>query len=394
MLFDPVQNGICSLRHFGRGAQIEHHAVHGRLVQDVGRAQLHCHRIADLLCGQGRLNGVGNDPGWQGRETGGLQNRVYQMGIQPQLLALLRLADQLLAQIDIELVAMQGCRCLHQLLLAAAVFHHVHEGGHCAFRCAVGREARLGKEFAPLLRRVFTRPVGEDIETARSGMLLQMGDKMACQRRARCRERGGVDDQDGVDAIFLQHAVQCLLIGGDGRIAADVERRTSQLAAPLQQYIHCHISQPATVGDDGKPLPLEGHGVAEGFDRGKQFVGIPYPQHASTADGGIIDIVETVGRFVAPAFQYQDRLVARGCPRRREKVAGVVQLVHIDQDGAGDAIAGELIQQLAEVDVAVITKGDEGGKAQFMLLGPIQNGGADGGGLRQKGDLPRLGGNG
>lgn len=121
--------------------------------------------------------------------------------------------------------------------------------------------------------------------------------------------------------------------------------------------------------------------MAEGFYRGKQFVGIPHPQHTGAADGGIIDIVEAVGRIVAPAFQHQDRLVARGCPGRREKVAGVVQFVHVDQDGAGDAVAGELVQQLAEVDVAVITQGDEGGKAQFMLLGPIQNGGADGGGL-------------
>ncbi len=72
MLFDPVQNGICGLRHFGRGAQIEHHAVYGRLVQDIGRAQFYHYWIADLLGGQGRLDGVGNDPGWQGRETGGL----------------------------------------------------------------------------------------------------------------------------------------------------------------------------------------------------------------------------------------------------------------------------------------------------------------------------------
>ncbi len=176
MLFDPVQNGICSLRHFGRGAQIEHHPVYGRLVQDIGRAQFYRHWIADLLGGEGRLDGVGDDPGWQGRETGGLQNRVYQMSIQPQLLTLLRLADQLLAQLDIELVAMQGCRGFHQLLLVAAVFHHVHEGGYGAFRRAVGRETRLGKEFSPLLRRVFACPVGEDIETARSGMLFQMGD--------------------------------------------------------------------------------------------------------------------------------------------------------------------------------------------------------------------------
>ena len=107
MLSDPVQNGIGGLRHFGRGAQVEHHAVHGRLVQDIWQAQFHRHRIADLLSSQGRLDGVGDDPGWQGRETGSLQNRVHQMGIQPQLFAVLRLADQLLAQLDIELVAMQ-----------------------------------------------------------------------------------------------------------------------------------------------------------------------------------------------------------------------------------------------------------------------------------------------
>ena len=59
-------------------------------------------------------------------------------------------------------------------------------------------------------------------------------------------------------------------------------------------------------------------------------------------------------------------------------MAGVLQLVHVEQDGAGHAVAGELIQQLAEVDVAVIAKGDEGREAELMLLGPIQDGGADG----------------
>ncbi len=316
------------------------------------------------------------------------------MGIQPQLLSLLRLADQLLTELDIELVAVQGGGGLHQLLLVAAVLHHMHEGGHGAFRGTVGRDARFGKEFAPLLRRVLSRPVGKNIETACSWVLFQVGDKMAGQWCTGGRERGGMNDQDGIDPLFPEQVVQRLLIGGDGGIAADIERWACQFAAPLQQHIYRHIGQAAAIGDDGEPLPLEGHGVAEGFHRGKQFVGIPYPQHAGAADGGIIDVVEAVGRFVAPAFQYQDRLVARGCPRCREKVAGVVQLVHVDQNGAGDAIAGELIQQLAEVDIAVIAKGDEGGEAQLMLLGPIQNGGADGGGLRQKCDLPRLGGNG
>ncbi len=133
--------------------------------------------------------------------------------------------------------------------------------------------------------------------------------------------------------------------------------------------------------------------MAEGFHCGKQLVGIPHPQHTGAADGCVIDVVEAVGRIVASAFQYQDRLVARGRSCRREKMAGIVQLVHVEQDGAGDAVTGELIQQLAKVDVAVIAKGDEGRESQLMLLGPVENGGADRGRLGEKGDLPGLGGN-
>lgn len=319
MLFDPVQNGICGLRHFGRGAQIEHHTVYGRLVQDIGRAQFYRHRVADLLGCEGRLDGVGDDPCWQGRETCGLQNRVYQMSIQPQLLALLRLTDQLLAELDIELVAMQGGGGLHQLLLVAAVLHHMHEGCHGAFRGTVGRDARFGKELAPLLRRVLACPVGKNIETASFGVLFQVGYKVAGQRCAGGRERGGVDDQDGVDTILLQHAVQRLLIGGDGGIAADIERRASQFAAPLQQHIHRHIGQPAAIGDDGEPLPFRAMEWLKVSYRGEWFVGIPHPQHAGAADGGVIDVVEAVGRIVASAFQYQIGLLreaARAAERK------------------------------------------------------------------------------
>ncbi len=247
MLFDPVQNGICGLRHFGRGAQIEHHAVYGRLVQDIGRAQFYRHWIADLLGGQGRLDGVGDDPGGQGREPGCLQDGVGEMGIQPQLFALLRLADQLLAELDIELVAVQGGGGLHQLLLVAAVLHHMHEGGHGAFRGTVGRDARFGKEFAPLLCRVLARPVGKNIETACSWVLFQVGDKMAGQWCTGGCERGGMNDQDGIDPLFPEQVVQRLLIGGNGGIAADIERWACQFAAPLQQHIHRHIGQPAAI---------------------------------------------------------------------------------------------------------------------------------------------------
>ena len=131
--------------------------------------------------------------------------------------------------------------------------------------------------------------------------------------------------------------------------------------------------------------------MAQGLYRRKQLVGISNSQHAGAANGGIIDVVEAMAWVVATAFEYQDGLVARRGPGGGEKVAGIVQLVHIEQDGAGCAVAGELIQQLAEVYVTVIAEGDEGREAQLMLLGPVQYGGADGGRLGEKGDLARFG---
>ena len=68
---------------------------------------------------------------------------------------------------------------------------------------------------------------------------------------------------------------------------------------------------------------------------------------------------------------------------------GIVQLVHVDQDGAGRPVPGELIQQLAKVDVAMIAQGDEGREADFALFGPIQDGGADRCRLGEKRHLSR-----
>lgn len=84
--------------------------------------------------------------------------------------------------------------------------------------------------------------------------------------------------------------------------------------------------------------------MTQGLDGGKQFVGIPYPQHAGATDGGVIDVVEPVVRLMAAALEHQDGLVAGGGTGGREKMAGILQLVHVEQDGAGHAVAGELIQ--------------------------------------------------
>ena len=82
--------------------------MYRRLVKDVRRAQLDCHRIADLLRGEGGFDGIGDDPGRQGGKPSGLQNGVCQMGVEGELFAFQRLSNQLLAQLEIEPVTLQG----------------------------------------------------------------------------------------------------------------------------------------------------------------------------------------------------------------------------------------------------------------------------------------------
>ncbi|MNL21945.1 hypothetical protein D3C87_1432610 [compost metagenome] len=101
------------------------------------------------------------------------------MGIEHPLLAIQRLPDQLLAAFDIELASLQGGGGFHQLLLVAAIFHHVHEGGDGTLRGAIGGNARLIEQAAAGLRRVFPGPVGQDVETPGSGMLLDKVDQVA-----------------------------------------------------------------------------------------------------------------------------------------------------------------------------------------------------------------------
>ncbi|MNJ25206.1 hypothetical protein D3C77_196450 [compost metagenome] len=282
---------------------------------------------------------------------------------------------------------MQGGGGLHQLLLVAAVFHHVHEGGDGTLRSTVSRDPRFIEQASTLLGRVFSRPVGQYVETPGPGVLLEEIDQIAGQGCTAGGKGGGVDQQNGIGPVSLQQIVQRGSVGLHIGIAAYVQGRHGHLATARQQHVCGHVGQTAPVGEDGESLPLEGQGVAQGFDGGKQLMGIPDPQHSGPADGGVIDVVEAVGRIVAAALEHQNGLVAGGGAGGGEKVTGIVQLVHVDQDGAGCPVAGELIQQLAEVDVAVIPKRDEGREADLPLLGPVEDGGADRRRLGEEGHL-------
>ncbi|MMZ66168.1 hypothetical protein D1872_286400 [compost metagenome] len=84
-------------------------------------------------------------------------------------------------------------RRLFQLLLVAAIFHHMHKGGHRTFRGAVGRNTGLGKQSSGFLRRVFAAPVGEQRDAFTARVLANRIDNAFGGGGARCRRTWGVD---------------------------------------------------------------------------------------------------------------------------------------------------------------------------------------------------------
>ena len=63
--------------------------------------------------------------------------------------------------------------------------------------------------------------------------------------------------------------------------------------------------------------------------------------------------------------------------------------VHSDDLGVG--VLGEISQEVALVEVAFVTEGDEVGKTYTVGTGPVEYGGSDGTGLGHDGDVPGLG---
>ena len=81
----------------------------------------------------------------QGAQIVGLQDGLHLVGIQLGGAFGQRLMDKAVGVGGVGGEADRQRRRLFQLLLVAAIFHHMHKGGHRAFRRAVGGNGGLGK---------------------------------------------------------------------------------------------------------------------------------------------------------------------------------------------------------------------------------------------------------
>jgi len=164
------------------------------------------------------------------------------------------------------------------------------------------------------------------------------------------------------------------------------------------QPVDGHDADPAAVGHDGQAFTAHAFGPGQGFDGCEQFIDVVDTQHASAADGRIVDIVRTGQRArvrgcglgsLGDATRLDDhnRFVAGRRPAGRHELTAVLDGFDIEQDRCRAGVRGEKIDGVAEIDVGAVTERDEMGKTDLVFAGPIEDGGTHGTGLRGESDL-------
>jgi len=79
-------------------------------------------------------------------------------------------------------------------------------------------------------------------------------------------------------------------------------------------------------------------------------------------------------------------------PARRTAASRRREGLDVEQDGTGLAVRGQVVEQVAEIHVHVLTQRDEMGEAQVLAVRPVQQGGEQRAGLGHRGEVTRCGG--
>ena len=186
-------------------------------------------------------------------------------------------------------------------------------------------------------------------------------------------------------------------IGGSAASSAVIVRGERVASVPPRSISRSTAStpMPPPLVRMASRLPANGLNSSERGCRREQLVEIEHAKHAGAAERGVVDGVRTgqgpgVGSRrdgalrVAAGLDDHDRLDARGGARRRHELASVVDRLDVKQDGAGAAVDGEIVEQIAEIDIDLIAERDHRGEADRSLRRPFDEAGRDGSGLRDQ----------
>ncbi len=150
------------------------------------------------------------------------------------------------------------------------------------------------------------------------------------------------------------------------------ERRRTDLAG-CQRVGRDH-RQAGAVGQHRQPLTLLRTAPHQRFHGIEQVFGGVHAQHAGAADGSVEHQVGAIIEILPyPRLEHDHRLGARRQPSGRHELARRAQVFHAQQDRLGGGIGGQVVEQVAEIDVHVVAQRDELRKADAALAGPVQH---------------------
>ena len=139
------------------------------------------------------------------------------------------------------------------------------------------------------------------------------------------------------------------------------------------------------------------------LDGVEQIADVVHPQHAGAAEGGVVDRRRRppsapVCEATAPAAAgWRPALMTTtGFRRAAARAADMnfracVTALDVEQDAAHLGFAGQVIQHIAEVDVAHVAQRDDVGEADAARRRPVEHRGDDGARLGDEGEMAGLG---
>ncbi len=130
----------------------------------------------------------------------------------------------------------------------------------------------------------------------------------------------------------------------------------------------------------------------ERFGSIEQFAEIEHAQQASAAKRCGVDRIRAGqragmgggrlgSRRLAAGLDHDDRFDPGGSPRGRHELAGILDRLDIKQDRARRSIEREIVEQIAKIDVELVTDRCDRGKPNVPLRGPVDHACRDRAGL-------------
>lgn len=229
---------------------------------------------------------------------------------------------------------------------------------------------------------------------------------------------GAVHDQHGVAAVVGENGIERVAVARRAGVADDVDgiglrpgrrkhaverlpRRRRQLgeASPeIGQRVGRQHPGAAAIGEDRQTLARERRRLGQDLGGVEQLAQLFDAQEPGAAENGVVGGIRARqrsrmrhggpgGRSVAPCLQHNHRLRAGGAAGGRQELRRLRQLLHVEQDRAALCIAGEIVEQVAEIDVRHVAQGDDVREADAARARPIDDGGDERARLRQEGEV-------